>query len=655
MPTNVHLNIKRHVLSFLITGIVFGTGMMKGEDSSNLPKTEILGKEYYIYEVKRGESIYGIAKKYGWELEEVMRLNPDATSSLVKGEILYYPTGKVTVVTDIPTPIEIDYSTFEPIRHKVKKGETIYSISRQYNVPLEIIYKHNPASKKGVKTGDEIIIPQNGSAGYYYYTIKKNDTLSSLSKQYNTSIEDILKSNAGLTINNFHAGETIRIPINSNIGKVKTELVTEDIVSRIDSYKVGKNESWNDISEKTGVEVEVLKDANKGNMSPQNNTVINVPVLETVEVEKTVSYESQPDLSEWEVQELYDSIKGVNKDIRLFDGVKMALILDEPSSKKDIDFTRGVLVALAGMEKSPYKIDLKVIDGRVSSQNLTDELENFEPNFIVSTADRTFPAFLADYGNTNNVQILNVFDLKNDLYEDNASLIQLLPPSSLFNDRLANQIFQDNKKRKLLGVGQPEENDGLGNDLFSLFQGNGESISLEEFGSLEPDLMESYLFYSHATKKEEIADFLTNVDNLVENNPGLDFRIIGRSNWLMMVDDFKDKFEDYGVMVPSRVWLDENSDSYKTFSDKYEEMFEGAPVRSIPNFAVCGYDVAEYFIPIVASNQGDFNKDLRLSGEETIQSDFNLKRVNNWGGFVNIIGYIVRFNQNGKEDKIIVM
>ena len=50
-----------------------------------LPKVEILGKEYYYHEIKKGESIYGIAKQYDWNLEELVRLNPNATSEMKKG------------------------------------------------------------------------------------------------------------------------------------------------------------------------------------------------------------------------------------------------------------------------------------------------------------------------------------------------------------------------------------------------------------------------------------------------------------------------------------------------------------------------------------------------------------------------------------------
>ena len=58
---------------------------------------------------------------------------------------------------------------------------------------------------------------------------------------------------------------------------------------------------------------------------------------------------------------------------------------------------------------------------------MTDALDDFEPNLIVATADKNFPAFLADYGNTNHIEVVNVFDVKNELFEDNPSMVQILP------------------------------------------------------------------------------------------------------------------------------------------------------------------------------------------------------------------------------------
>lgn len=645
---------KLQIINLLILILITSNFYINGESPNNLPKTEILGKEYYIYEAKKGESIYGVAKRYNWNLEELVRLNPESNGNLQKGTRLYYPTGQVTIVTEIPEETEIDFSKLEPINHKVKKGETIYSISRQYGISLETIYKYNPTTKKGVKAGDIIEIPQNGTGTYYFYTVKKDDTLSKISQEFNTSVEDILKNNAGLTVTNMKPGETIRVSINSNVGKIKTELVAEEQVKSITSYKVSKNDTWDEISEKTGVTTEVLKEANKMENDPKENTIINVPQIETVEVEKELAFENPETMSYEEVKELYDSIRGNANDDIIFEGVRLALILDDPNSKKDVDFTRGVLIALSEMTNIPFKVDLKVLDGRVSTNNLTDELDNYEPNLIISTADKTFPLFLADYGNSNHVQIINAFDLKNDLFEDNSSMIQILPPSSFFNDRISSHIYKENKRRKLYIIGDEDDHDGIASELKNLYEGDTYIITLEEFGNLEPDIINPILIYSCATKKEEVADFMTNVDNLTENNPGIDFKIIGRSNWIAMVDDYGDKFSEYSIIVPSRVWLGEESKTWKNFERTYENMFEGTPVRSIPNFAASGYDIANYFIPAVKATKADFNNSLPISQEGALQTDFNLYRVNNWGGFINGVGYLITFQPDDSPEKILV-
>ena len=76
--------------------------------------------------------------------------------------------------------------------------------------------------------------------------------------------------------------------MNSGSKRIHTELVEEERLASIDSYKVKKNDTWNTISKKTGVDVETLKEANEEVSLPKKNEVINVPVVETVQVEKEI-------------------------------------------------------------------------------------------------------------------------------------------------------------------------------------------------------------------------------------------------------------------------------------------------------------------------------------------------------------------------------
>ena len=85
--------------------------------------------------------------------------------------------------------------------HVVTKGETLYRISKIYDVEIEEIKKLNPECKKGLEVGQKLVIPQsknNGkSEGAVYHTVQKKETLYRISKMYNVSQDEINRLNPG--------------------------------------------------------------------------------------------------------------------------------------------------------------------------------------------------------------------------------------------------------------------------------------------------------------------------------------------------------------------------------------------------------------------------------------------------------------------------
>lgn len=450
-----------------------------------------------------------------------------------------------------PSSSIITEGELEVFSHEVKKGENVYSISKQYGVPLEVIYRNNPEAKKGVKPGDIIILSSKEASKVY--------------KPVNTNQPIEYYPNASKSIDEENPEE------NSN----STEGIEE------------------------------------------------------------ISEESEPLMN----QEDHT--------------IKIALILDDPTSNKDIDFTRGSLLAVNKLKNTEKPISLKIFDGRNSTSDIVNELDQFIPTVIISTSDKAFPLFLADYGNTANIKVVNVFDLRNDLYEDNPSIIQILPPSVFFNEKIANELYLNNRGRKLISVGDTDENDGIGKRIEELYGEDTIRLSLEEFGNFEPDLLDSYLIYSYASKKEEVADFLTNVETIDSNNPGIRFKIGGRLSWISMIDDFGDKFKEFSAVIPARVWLDENSKAWNNFTEEYENSFVGYPVRSIPNYAAEGYDVTQYFIthPSGASSSIFTNF---YDNDSYLQSSFSFVKNNDSEGMVNGVGYLIEFGPDGRIEKVTV-
>ncbi len=130
------------------------------KESTDIHKTKssatIGGVKYYLHTVEKGQTLFAIAKFYKIEVNDLVIENPEAIDGIKPGQILRIPAEKKVVVKDEPS---IDTSNC--IIHTVEKGQTLYSIIKQYGVSDEVLKKLNPELLNGLKTGQKIKIPSN--------------------------------------------------------------------------------------------------------------------------------------------------------------------------------------------------------------------------------------------------------------------------------------------------------------------------------------------------------------------------------------------------------------------------------------------------------------------------------------------------------------
>ena len=106
--------------------------------------------------------------------------------------------------------------------HTVTKGQSLYSISSMYNVPIAEIVKLNPGSDERIKVGQALKIPQTGAENQViFHTIQAGETLYKLSVKHGVSVERICRANPGLSVKNFRVGQVIAIP---PVGKASSEV-----------------------------------------------------------------------------------------------------------------------------------------------------------------------------------------------------------------------------------------------------------------------------------------------------------------------------------------------------------------------------------------------------------------------------------------------
>ncbi len=127
---------------------------------------------YVTHTLKQGETLSMLAKQYNTTVGDIMRLNGmHADTKLAYGSPIKIPSTKAqaqaakktsTVAATAPAPQQPATSSTE-ITHIVAKGETLYSISKKYNITVEQIKKWNHLSDDNAKVGTLLIINENGT------------------------------------------------------------------------------------------------------------------------------------------------------------------------------------------------------------------------------------------------------------------------------------------------------------------------------------------------------------------------------------------------------------------------------------------------------------------------------------------------------------
>jgi len=167
----------------------------------------------------------------------------------------------------------------EFITHKVTKGDTLWSISKQNNISLELILAFNNIKDKDTLSIGQIIkIPQDNlpAADYIMHIVKKGDTLWSIAQKYNLSVDLILATNNIANSELISIGQEMKISSHKN-AVAETNVVNQAVIDKknndinnisqpenaepiVYTVKAGDN-LWN-ISRKYGVSVEVIIDVN---------------------------------------------------------------------------------------------------------------------------------------------------------------------------------------------------------------------------------------------------------------------------------------------------------------------------------------------------------------------------------------------------------
>lgn len=145
------------------------------------------------YVVKSGDNLYAIARKYNTTVNEIKSLNNLGSDILSVGQILKIPT---------VTPSQEQKETYI-----VQSGDSLYSIARKFNTTVDELKRLNNLSSNLLSIGQVLVLPIE-STGQTTYTVQAGDSLYSIARKFNTTVDNIKALN-NLSSNLLNIGQIL--------------------------------------------------------------------------------------------------------------------------------------------------------------------------------------------------------------------------------------------------------------------------------------------------------------------------------------------------------------------------------------------------------------------------------------------------------------
>ena len=199
-----------------------------------------LNKDVYI--VKRGDTLYSIARDNNITVAELKQLNNLSNNTIYIGQQLL-----------LKPQFEEEKPNDNDNLYIVQKGDTLYSISRKFNISVDTLKRLNKLNSNDIFVGQQLILvePEN-PVEHDIYIVKKGDSLWSISQKYNINVNDLIK------LNNL---DNLTLQINQQI-KVPKQNIEEPPTDNEEIYIVKKGDTLWSISRELGISVNELKELN---------------------------------------------------------------------------------------------------------------------------------------------------------------------------------------------------------------------------------------------------------------------------------------------------------------------------------------------------------------------------------------------------------
>lgn len=605
--------MKKHLSILLLSIItVISAFAVPGLD---MPVKKVHGRDYYYHVVKSGETIYGISKRYGLTRDEIVRHNPGVADGLRSESTIYFP---VSEYGDHTTPKPDNIAPSAPagtIAHVVEKGETLFGISHHYGVSPDDIIALNPGSDTGIKSGQTLYIPSGESPQAAtdnqdaapvedetataiatgnteaIYTVRSGDTFFSIARSNGLSFDHLLELNPGVNPDKIHDGMKLRLNDNAPI-----------------------------------VFNEPLKE-----LTPPATGITEV---EVVTVEDSTEMPAIPEIA-----------------------VVLPFMLDDgaPTRQTQLytDFLKGLLIAADTLAGSGEPVNIKVYDTAASTERLADIIASGaldSASVIIAPEDEAQLTMLANYADTHNPHLFNIFNIKSEDHLNHSSVYQAnIPHDQMYGKAIeaimsqfdgyipvimSNEGGRNEKSEFTSAVSKAYTDRGV-TPVEIVYNG---LLRAADLAHLSAD--SAYVFIPSSGTVTEFNKFARGYKSFKDAAPDPSrIALFGYPDWTAFRNEALETLHSLDAVIYSRFFADPGSMAVRRLSEAFSRWYGKPMIESVPSYAMLGFDTGCYLIRNLRSDDGTFNPD--YPSWQGVQSAFNFD--NDDDSRINNALYIVRF------------
>lgn len=611
-----------------------------------------IAQTYKTHKVQVGETIESIAKKYMVTPYDLYALNPDAKTDLQPNAVLIIPKSKLA---DVPTVSQVkEVKGFK--KHKVRRRETLYSISKKYNVLIEDIKKANKRLySENLRKGDRINIPE-------FRTVLKTETLANTIKKYTVlpkegkwrvaykfgiTVDDLQKLNPELG-DSLAVGQKINVP---NIADNEEKSIDDSY----GYYTVLAKEGFYRLKLKLGLEKEDLERLNPELEATglKEGMVLKVPAGTDLVSSESIEG-TKVDLTS-RLNNLGTKRLAVMLPFRLqridVDSTREAkrLLQTDPYLRPALDFHSGVLMALEDAKANGISVVLDVYD----TQNREAEVSNILKRNDFSQVDAVIGPFMKKHVDRvtlelkrKNVPVFVPFSSDIQLRDN---VFQTKPSDDLLFKQMVAHVKKDSTIQNIILISDIKSK-GISDKLKQQFSSAKQIVSRKDnkgekdayyilLRDIENEFKEGKNVVFLHTSKE---GFVSNVSSMLNSF------IDKRKEIVLMTTNHNRAFEGNNIsnyhlsnlkfQYPS-VNMPYSSDSKNDFVTRYEEEYDEQPNK----FAVRGYDLTIDVLLRLASEEN-----LKAFNDETMTTEYTENKFQYtkkmFGGYYNQAMYIVKYD-----------